>query len=721
MKTKLFFTLLLSIVFSEQNFAQSPNWVWAKKASDSINYNYSNSLGSKIATDLNGNIFVAGNFYGATMNFGGFTLTGSNTYSNFFLAKYDQSGNVIWAKCSGSSPYAILNGLSTDSNGSIIVTGTFGDSLVLGSETLIGNQAFFIAKYDTSGNLLWAKSSSGTALLVSGKNITIDNNNNIYAIGYFNSSTVTFDGIVLNALGYNNVFIVKYDSTGNIIWAKTQQGGSAEGQGISHDCYGNIYFTGFFGSTAITFGSLTLVPKSSYDIFIVKSDSLGNFLWAKNGNKIANDNEGYHIATDSLGNSYVIGQYFNDSISFDGTDLTNNGTVNDDFFIVKYDPIGNLIWAKSEGGTNYDFANDIKTDKYGNIYVTGTFWNSTITFGATSLNSFGGSNLFIVKYNPLGNVLWAKSSTGTSFNNNYSSGICTDNNGNVYIQGGFSNSSISFGPTVLSNTISAYDFFIAKLSQCTITGTAITDTSCNVITLNGETFYNSGSYIQTLESQAGCDSIINLNLSINSFDSTITEFACETYSLNGITYNNSGLYHQNYASFAGCDSIYTLNLTIDEVNTSITQSTFWLCSNQNGVQYQWMDCANNFALIPSEAGQVFYPSSNGVYAAIITNPSGCFDTSACYTFTNLSIANNSFNNSINIYPNPFSSVTTILFAQEQKNIIIKITNVLGAEIKVINFTGKELQIEKEEMSNGIYFVQITDENKNVANRKIIIQ
>lgn len=717
MKIKLFCILLLSIIFCEQNFAQSPSWVWAKKATDSILFDDRNSLGSKMSTDVNGNIFVAGNFYGATMNFGSFTLNGTSNYSNSFFAKYDPSGNVVWAKCFGGDYYAILNGISTDSNGNLLLTGNFSGNLILDSDTLVSlGSHFFLIMYDNNGTLLWAKTSGGGTSF--GKNMTVDKNNNIYVTGYFNP-TVSFDGIVLNALVYNSMFIVKYDTNGNVIWAKTQQGGTAEGQGISHDSYGNIYCTGFFGSYAITFGSTTLVPSSPYNIFIVKLDSLGNFLWAKNGNRIANDNEGFHIATDSIGNSYVIGQYFNDSISFDGIVLVNNGSVNDDFFIVKYDSIGNVIWAKSDGGANYDFANDVKIDKYGNIYVTGFFYSSPITFGSTSLNSYG-SNLFVVKYNPMGNVLWARSSTGIS-NNNFSNAISLDNFGNVYIQGGFKNSNISFGSIVLNNSTTAYDFFITKLSQCTITGTAISDTSCNVITFNGETFYSSGNYIQTLESQAGCDSIINLNLTINSIDSTMTEFACETYSLNGMAYTNSGLYHQNYSSFAGCDSTYTLNLTIDEVNTSITQSTFWLCSNQNGVQYQWIDCANNFALLPGETNQVFYPSSNGVYAAIITNPSGCFDTSACFIFTNLAIANNSFNNSISIYSNPFSTVTTIIFALEQKNTIIKITNMLGTEIKVINFTGNELQIEKEEVSNGIYFVQITDENKNVANRKIIIQ
>ena len=79
------------------------------------------------------------------------------------------------------------------------------------------------------------------------------------------------------------------------------------------------------------------------------------------------------------------------------------------------------------------------------------------------------------------------------------------------------------------------------------------------------------------------------------------------------------------------------------------------------------------------------------------------------------------NNKLAIYPNPFTSQTTISFSEEQKNTRIKITDMLGKEISTRTFTGKELIIEKGEMKAGIYFVQIIDANKNVVNKKIILQ
>jgi hypothetical protein len=76
---------------------------------------------------------------------------------------------------------------------------------------------------------------------------------------------------------------------------------------------------------------------------------------------------------------------------------------------------------------------------------------------------------------------------------------------------------------------------------------------------------------------------------------------------------------------------------------------------------------------------------------------------------------------ISIYPNPFTTQTTISFSKEQRNTTIKITDILGKEIKSINFTGKQLLIDKGTMQSGIYFVQTIDENKNVTNSKIILQ
>ena len=122
---------------------------------------------------------------------------------------------------------------------------------------------------------------------------------------------------------------------------------------------------------------------------------------------------GRSIAVDANGNSYVTGYFYSSTITFGLTTLTNSG-VYSDIFVVKYDSSGNVVWAKNTGGTNEDKGYGIAVDAIGNSYVTGWFSSSTITFGSTTLTNSGSDDIFVVKYDSSGNVMRAKSAGGTS-------------------------------------------------------------------------------------------------------------------------------------------------------------------------------------------------------------------------------------------------------------------------------------------------------------------
>ena len=101
-----------------------------------------------------------------------------------------------------------------------------------------------------------------------------------------------------------------------------------------------------------------------------------------------NDDEGEKISTDASGNVYITGYFKSPTITFGTTTLTNNSTANDaDIFVVKYDSAGTVIWAKSAGGTGNDFGNGISATGDGNVYITGQFASPTITFGTTTLTN----------------------------------------------------------------------------------------------------------------------------------------------------------------------------------------------------------------------------------------------------------------------------------------------------------------------------------------------
>ena len=188
----------------------------------------------------------------------------------------------------------------------------------------------------------------------------------------------------------------------NYLWAKSAGGTSSDwGKSVATDASGNVFVCGVFESLSITFGSYTLTnaSASSGDIFLVKYDASGNVIWAKSAGG-TDDDYGYSVATDASGNTFVTGRFHSPSITFGSYTLTNASAGSGDIFLVKYDASGNVIWAKSTGGTTEDKSSSVATDARGNCFVTGGFWSSSITFGSYTLNnaSAGKGDIFLAKF-----------------------------------------------------------------------------------------------------------------------------------------------------------------------------------------------------------------------------------------------------------------------------------------------------------------------------------
>jgi Beta-propeller repeat len=243
------------------------------------------------------------------------------------------------------------------------------------------------------------------------------------------------------------------------------------------DTLGNRYTIGTFSGTVDFDPSLAgikvLASEGSGDsLFISKLDSNGNFVWAKS---MGGDSYDYAsgIKIDASGNIYTTG-------SFRGTidiDPSLTGTTNlvsaggTDIFISKLDSSGNLVWAKSMGGTGDDSSRDLAIDVSGNVYTTGSF-QGTVDFdpslaGATNLTSGGSDDIFISKLNSSGNFVWAKSMGGA--NSDVATGLAIDLTGNVYTTGYFASISVDFDPSLTgtANLVSAgdHDIFISKLDN----------------------------------------------------------------------------------------------------------------------------------------------------------------------------------------------------------------------------------------------------------------
>ena len=454
--------------------AQTPNWQWAKSAggtgsafglivsTDAIGNVFMTgyfksptiTFGTTTLTNAGSNdVFIVK-----------YDATGNVLWAKSVGGAYDERGQSVSTDASGNvfmTGYFIS---PTISFGTTTLTNTYASNLY---------SDFFIVKYDTSGNVLWAKSAEG-AYDDSGQSVSTDASGNVFITGIYYSPTITFGTTTLTKANptsnYSDIFIVKYDASGNMLWATSAEDGvfNDDGRSVSTDASGNVFIAGYFASPTITFGTTTLTnTNSSWDIFIVKYDSSGNVLWAKSAGGTAYD-IGNSVSTDAIGNVFMTGIYYSPTITFGITTLTNANNVAD-IFIVKYDASGNVLWAKSAEGTWYDLSYGVCTDVIGNVFITGAFYSPTITFGTTTLTNVNAANdIFIVKYDASGNVLWAKSAGGTGYDEGYA--VSTDASGNVFLTGNFGSPNINFGTTTLTNTDttgSFRDIFIAKLDGTT--------------------------------------------------------------------------------------------------------------------------------------------------------------------------------------------------------------------------------------------------------------
>jgi hypothetical protein len=454
------------LIATNQSNAQAPAWQWAKSSGGGLD-----DTGNSVCVDEFGNSYITGVFQSSTMEFGNVELTNVGDL-DVFIAKYDTNGNVLWAKSAGGSQVDASLNVGVDAAGDVYITGLFGPpSIAFGDVTLTnaGGSDIFVAKYSSTGNFLWARNSGGASDEQS-LGMYVDEAGNAYVTGRFKSPSIAFGATTLTNVGGEDIFITKYDASGNVVWAKGVGGTSDDnGNSISVDLQGNSYVTGNFTSPTLTFGSTTLTNASTLkDFFIAKFNADGIIQWAVGAGGTAID-VGYKIDLDDNGNCYVIGNFSSPSITFGTYTFTNSGT-GFDFFILKFDSQGSLIWAKKGGGNKQDALTGIKADNDENLILSGYFMSSTIVFDTHTLSNVSDqgttADMFVLKFDESGNTLWALAEGGVS--NDYAWDVNLDSNGNSYITGSFNSANLIFDEHQITNNSALRDVFVAKLDNLSV-------------------------------------------------------------------------------------------------------------------------------------------------------------------------------------------------------------------------------------------------------------
>ena len=316
--------------------------------------------------------------------------------SLFSMFLWGQAPDISWQKSLGGSGYDEIRSIQPTSDGGFILAG-FSDSNDGDVSANHGGNDYWVVKLDDTGNITWQKSLGGS------------NDDFAYSIqltadgGYVVAGqSASNDGDVSGNNGGNDYWVVKLDSTGNIVWQKSLGGSNDEvGSFIQITTDGSYIITGHSNSND---GDVS-GNHGSYDYWVVKLDSTGNIVWQKSLGG-SNNEESYSCIQPTSDGGYI---FAGSSISNDG-DVSGNHGYND-YWVVKLDDSGNIVWQKSLGGSTQDEAHSVQLTSDGGYIVTGY---TTSNDGDVSGNN-GGWDFWVIKLDSSGNIVWQKSLGGSSY------------------------------------------------------------------------------------------------------------------------------------------------------------------------------------------------------------------------------------------------------------------------------------------------------------------
>ena len=703
------FLLSAGLLLSTLNInAQAPSVQW-QNTLGSTSYEFLNTIDQ---TSDGG--YIMGGY--TDSNIGGDKSENSWGADDYWIVKMDNAGNIVWENTVGGGNYDKLYAVEETPDGGYIVGGQslsgggWGDK----SESNKGGYDYWIVKLDEDGVVEWDRSYGGLG------------NDQLYNVqptsdgGYIIAGT-SDSGIsgdkTENRVGNSDYWVIKTDASGNIIWQNDIGGLMFDNVYSAYETADGGYILGGTSTSGIS-GDKTAGNYGVVDYWIVKLNSAGTVVWDKTIGGTLNDYL-YAVIPTADGGSIACGMS-ESGLTGNKTDNTNGLY---DYWVVKLDNSGNITWQNSIGGTgnDYAFVNAIDQTSDGGYAIAG-YSQSLISGDKTEANT-GSWDYWILKINSTGSILWQTVLGGVS--GDYANAISATTDGG-FIVGGFSYSSA--GGDKDEDAIGDADFWIIRLAGDCVPAEEI----CNDI-------------------DDDCDGIID----DNNLDIDITVYSGTTFCQGGSVtmeafHNGTSLqWKKNGANIPGATSaLYTANKagvytcvttgscsTEESIGTTVTvnknpkavitaggPTTF--CAGGSvtlsvtpvaGGMYQWFQGPSAIA---GETGLNYVATTSGNFKCRVTKAAtGCVKMSTPIPVSVTCKEGEFVENNLQIYPNPASTVVTISTLNNNEK-TIHLIDALGSVIATQITTENVLQMNIEQLPAGVYFVQIVENGIITSNNFI---
>jgi hypothetical protein len=562
-----------------------------------------------------------------------------------------------------------VNGIATDNSGNLYTTGWFSGTTDFGGtfKTSSGGRDFFIAKYNTSGTLVWVNAFGAGSFDELTLDIKVDASS-IYICGAYSGSNMDFDpgpGTFTYNVGSSSGFVAKYDQNGNFVWA--QQSGYMSS--LDLDKFGNIFVAG--------------LASSSTGFIVFKYDNSGNNIGGIGGNGTLGFSMG-KVKVDSTGNLYLAFG-FAGTVAFSSFTLTSSGS-QEDIGLAKFTNTLGLVWSKKIGGTGSDWGSSrlgwcpdpfgMAIDNQQNLCITGLF-AATVNFGSGNLTAFNSSNGdgFFAKYNgTTGTLIFVKQLAGAGSTYYVTPGcIQIDANDNINIAGYFNGSvdcdpgpgSAILGSTTLSLFWSQYDINGNYLTNGFIGSATYAGPSCMLLKPSGLFF--AGGFAGTQDFDMGassfsmtgspsyqtgfiskynyCSAAPSSPSTVNGLNSFCPGAGIQTYSVTPVSGATSYTWSLPGVGWTGTSSTNTISIITGTTSGNISVTANNACGSSSAavlsitvnpnptitVNSGSICSGSSFTMIPSGANTYTFsggsaivsPTTNTSYSVTGTSTAGC--------------------------------------------------------------------------------------------------